>query len=256
MQRIDATGGPPPSRFNAFRGVPLATRDESTRASIAALGSTIDAAAATAAWEAALRAPEWERSPVWIHGDLDARNLLARDGRITAVIDWGCLGVGDPACDVAVAWKMLDADARDVFRTALSVDDATWARGRGWVLSQALNALSYYTLETNAVLVREAERWLAEAVGASASSVLDLSGLLGRGRGVRGLVPQVADQVVQIRELLLEVALVRLQALQQLGAVREGAAETESAPVSSVSSMHRSPPFGVVAVEERGASLL
>jgi aminoglycoside phosphotransferase (APT) family kinase protein len=164
LQRIDATGGPPPSRHNAFRGVPLATRDESTRASIAALGSTIDGAAATATWEAALGAPGWERAPVWIHGDLDARNLLARDGRLSAVIDWGCLGVGDPACDVAVAWKMLDADARDFFRTALSIDDATWVRGRGWVLSQALNALSYYTLETNAVLVQEAERWLAEAM--------------------------------------------------------------------------------------------
>ena len=165
LQRIDATGGPPPSRHNAFRGVPLATRDESTRASMAALGSTIDRAAATAAWEAALGAPDWQGSPVWLHGDLDARNLLAREGRITAVIDWGCLGVGDPACDVAVAWKLLDEDARDIFRKALSVDDATWARGRGWVVSQALNALSYYTLETNAVLVREAERWLAEAVG-------------------------------------------------------------------------------------------
>ena len=164
LRRIDPTGGPPPSRHNAFRGVPLATRDESTRASIAALASTIDTAAATDAWEAALRAPEWVRSPVWIHGDLDARNLLAREGRLTAVIDWGCLGVGDPACDVAVAWKMLDADARDIFRTALSVDDATWTRGRGWVLSQALNALSYYTLETNAVLVRAAERWFGEVL--------------------------------------------------------------------------------------------
>ena len=164
LQRIDATGGPPPSRHNAFRGVPLATRDESTRASIAALGSTIDGRAVTAAWEDALRAPEWGRPPVWIHGDLDARNLLARDGRLTAVIDWGCLGVGDPACDVAVAWKMLDPDARNVFRAKLAIDDATWARGRGWALSQALNALSYYTLETNAVLVRGAERWLAEVV--------------------------------------------------------------------------------------------
>ena len=164
MQRIDPAGGPGPSRFNAFRGVPLATRDKSTRASITALGSTIDTGATTAMWEAALRAPEWQQSPVWIHGDLDARNLLAIGGRISAVIDWGCLGVGDPACDVAVAWKMLDADARDIFRTALSVDDAMWVRGRGWVLSQALNALSYYTLETNAVLVREAERWLAEAI--------------------------------------------------------------------------------------------
>ncbi len=163
LQQTDATGGPLPSGHNAYRGVPLGTRDESTRAAIDALGSTIDAEAATAVWEAALRAPEWGRPPVWIHGDLDARNVLAKDGRLSAVIDWGCLGVGDPACDVAVAWKMLDADARDAFRTSLSVDDATWTRGRGWVLSQALNALSYYTLETNAVLVREAERWLAEA---------------------------------------------------------------------------------------------
>jgi aminoglycoside phosphotransferase (APT) family kinase protein len=164
LQRIDGTGAPPPSRLNAYRGVPLATRDETTRASIAALGSKIDAKAATAAWEAALDAQEWQRAPVWIHGDLDARNLLANEGRLTAVIDWGCLGLGDPACDVAVAWKMLDPDARNVLRTTLSVDDATWARGRGWALSQALNALSYYTLETNAVLVREAERWLSEVL--------------------------------------------------------------------------------------------
>ena len=165
LQSIDATRGPPPSRHNAFRGVPLATRDESTRASIAALASAVDVHVTTAIWQEALRAPEWQQPPVWIHGDLDARNLLAREGRLSAVIDWGCLGVGDPACDAAVAWKMLDADARDVFRAALSVDDATWARSRGWVLSQALNALSHYTLETNAVLVSEAERWLAEAVG-------------------------------------------------------------------------------------------
>jgi aminoglycoside phosphotransferase (APT) family kinase protein len=164
LQGIDATGGPPPSEHNAFRGVPLATRDEKTRASIAALDSTIDGPAATKAWEAALRAPEWQQPPVWIHGDLDARNMLAKGGRLSAVIDWGCLGVGDPACDVAVAWKMLSANTRDLFRTALSIDDATWARGRGWVLSQAVGALSYYTLETLPELVREAERWLAEVL--------------------------------------------------------------------------------------------
>ncbi len=163
LQQIDAAGGPPPSEHNAFRGVPLATRDESTRASIAALADTIDAEAATAVWEASLRAPEWEGPPVWIHGDLDARNVLVREGQVAAVIDWGCLGVGDPACDIAVAWKLLSAHTRGVFRTALSVDDATWARGRGWVLSQAVNALSYYTLETNPELVREGRRWLAEA---------------------------------------------------------------------------------------------
>ena len=125
---------------------------------------TIDVEAVTAAWEAALQAPAWERPPVWIHGDLDSRNLLAEKGRLSAVIDWGGLGVGDPACDVMVAWKILSADTRDIFRSALSVDDATWARSRGWALSQALNALSYYTPETNAVLVSESQRWLAEVL--------------------------------------------------------------------------------------------
>ena len=170
LQRIDAAGGPPPSRHNAFRGEPLARRDEQARAWIVALGSTIDGEAATAVWEAALRAPKWQHQPVWIHGDLDARNLLATQGRLSAVIDWGCLGVGDPACDVAVAWKMLSAHTRDLFRTALAIDDATWARSRGWVLSQAVGALSYYTLDTNPELVREGERWLAEALSAPAPS--------------------------------------------------------------------------------------
>jgi aminoglycoside phosphotransferase (APT) family kinase protein len=164
LQRIDPTGGPPPGEHNFFRGEPLARRDEATRASITALGAAIDVGAVTAAWEAALRAPGWERRPVWIHGDLDARNLLVRDGRLGAVIDWGCLGVGDPACDVMVAWKILSEDTRDILRTELSVDEATWARGRGWALSQALNALSYYTMETNPILVLEARRWLAEAL--------------------------------------------------------------------------------------------
>ena len=164
LQAIDPAGGPPPGAHNFFRGEPLAARDAAVRSSIAALRDAIDVDAVTAEWEAALRAPEWRRPPVWIHGDLDARNVLVQGGRLSAVIDWGALGVGDPACDVMVAWKLLSVDTRGAFREALSIDDATWARGRGWALSQAVNALSYYTLETNAVLVREAQRWLAEVL--------------------------------------------------------------------------------------------
>ena len=141
-------------------------RDGATRASLAALAETIDVDALTVLWEAALDAPEWDGPPVWIHGDLDARNLLVRDGRLSAVIDWGCLGVGDPAFDVMVAWKVLSADTRHSFRAALAVDEATWARSQGWALSQAVGALSYYTLETNPELVREGERWLAEVLSA------------------------------------------------------------------------------------------
>ena len=139
FQRIDPTGGPP-----AGRGVPLARRDAATRAALDALDGFIDVAAATAMWERALHADVWAGPPVWIHGDLAPGNLLCVDGRLDAVIDFGCLGVGDPACDLIVAWNFLPADARDVFRAALQVDDATWERGRGWALSIALIQLPYY----------------------------------------------------------------------------------------------------------------
>ena len=164
LQRIATTDGPPPGEHNFFRGEPLARRDVETRAAIAALDGKIDVDAVSAAWEEALRSPEWQRAPVWVHGDLDARNLLVANGRLSAVIDFGGLGVGDPACDVMVVWKVLTADTRHIFRTALAVDEATWARSRGWALSQALIALPYYSLETNAVLVQEAQRWMAEVL--------------------------------------------------------------------------------------------
>ena len=164
LQQIDPTGGPSPGEHNVFRGEPLAARDRRTRAAIDSLSDAIDVGAVTAAWDSALESPVWGLPPLWIHGDLDARNLLVEDGRLSAVIDWGCLGVGDPACDVMVAWKVLTADTRAIFRNALSVDESTWARARGWALSQALVALAYYTLETNPVLVLEARRWMAEVL--------------------------------------------------------------------------------------------
>jgi aminoglycoside phosphotransferase (APT) family kinase protein len=167
LQRIDASDGPPPGEHNSFRGVPLEARDAFTRSGIEALLGVIDVEAATAVWNEALAAPSWHGEPLWHHGDLDARNLLVVDGRLGGVIDFGCLGTGDPACDVAVAWKLLDANARDVFRAALDVDDATWARARGWVVSQAVGALSYYTLETNRALYTEARRWLGEVLTAA-----------------------------------------------------------------------------------------
>jgi aminoglycoside phosphotransferase (APT) family kinase protein len=159
LWRIDPAGGPPAGG----RGGSLQPRDEYVRSGIAALGDAIDGAAVTAAWEAALAAPEWERPPVWVHGDLDARNLLVGGGRITGVLDWGAICVGDPACDVKVAWAVLDAETRPVFRELLEIDDATWARGRGWALSQAMIALPYY-LHTYPVIVEQAWRWLAEVL--------------------------------------------------------------------------------------------
>ena len=168
LQRVDPAGGPPPGAHNSYRGVPLAKRDTPTREAISALHGTVDTEAATAAWEDALGAPEWHGRPVWIHGDLQPGNLLAVEGRLTAVIDFGCLGVGDPACDVMPAWLFLPADARAIFRAELQVDDATWARGRGWALSLGLIALPYYHI-TNPVLAGIARRAIAEVLAGPAN---------------------------------------------------------------------------------------
>jgi aminoglycoside phosphotransferase (APT) family kinase protein len=163
LHRIDPTDGPPPGTHNSFRGVPLSTRDTETRAAIGALSGMLETEAVTAAWEAALQAPAWQGPPVWIHGDLSPLNLLVEGGRLSAVIDFGCLGVGDPACDLQVAWNLLSAESRDIFRTALGVDDATWARGRGWALSVGLIALPYYQ-STNPALAGIARRAIEQAL--------------------------------------------------------------------------------------------
>jgi aminoglycoside phosphotransferase (APT) family kinase protein len=151
LQQVDPAGAPP------GRGVPLAERDEGIRYWLERFdGDPV----VRAEWEQALEAPPWEGPPVWHHGDLDVRNWLVRDGRISAVIDWEGMGVGDPACDVMVAWKLHSHEARDAFREALPTDDATWERARGWVLSQAVAALAYYTPENNPILFHEAQSWL------------------------------------------------------------------------------------------------
>lgn len=146
LQAADPTGGPGPQPGNAFRGVPLGDDRDSiahesrVRPKIAALKETglVDADALTRVWEAALAAPAWRKPPVWIHGDLDAGNLLLREGTLGAVIDFGTLAVADPAVDLQPAWKFLPAEARPVFREAVGADDATWARARGWALAGSL----------------------------------------------------------------------------------------------------------------------
>ncbi|GHF05376.1 phosphotransferase [Streptomyces morookaense] len=144
MRSVALPGAP-----TAHRGGPVASLDAATRAAIEELRGipqeAVDCDAVTAVWEDALRAPARDGPPVWLHADLMPGNLLVNgDGRLTSVIDFGCTGIGDPACDLFPAWNLLPARARDIFREALGVDDATWRRGRGRTLSQALIALPYY----------------------------------------------------------------------------------------------------------------
>ncbi|GIG62264.1 hypothetical protein Lfu02_66360 [Longispora fulva] len=142
LHGVDTTGGP--VKTGATRGVPLAARDEITRAAIAELGDRVDGARVTSAWEDALAAAPWAGPPVWVHGDLQAGNLLVDRRRLSAVIDFGGLGLGDPAVDLMPAWNLFDAPAREVFRAESGYDDDTWRRGRGWALSTALLGLPYY----------------------------------------------------------------------------------------------------------------
>ena len=158
LQQVDPAGAPP---AGSGRGVPLASRDAQTRAAIESLRGMIDINTVTAAWEAILQAPEWDGTPVWIHGDLQSGNLLAQDGRLSAVIDFGCMGVGDPACDLQVAWNLFSEDTRNLFRAELQVDDAMWSRGRGWALSIGLIALPYYHV-TNPALANIARHAIQE----------------------------------------------------------------------------------------------
>ncbi|WP_257585782.1 MULTISPECIES: aminoglycoside phosphotransferase family protein [unclassified Streptomyces] len=142
----------------------LSERDASTRAAIAELGGRIDTAAVTALWERALRAPRHEGPPMWSHGDLSPGNVLVDGGRLGAVIDFGCAGVGDPAVDLMPAWNLLPAAARPAFREAAGADDDEWARGRGWALSVALIQLPYYW-HTNPPLAENSRHVIAEILG-------------------------------------------------------------------------------------------
>lgn len=158
FRQIDLPDGP-----SAYRGGPLATQDAATRTAIDDLRGMVDTDAVTAAWEVALKAPEWHGPPVWVHSDLMPGNLLIVQGRLSAVIDFGTVGVGDPACDLIVAWNLLPAGVRNAFRTTLQVDDATWARGRGRALSMALIALPYYQ-DTNPVMATNARHVIHEVL--------------------------------------------------------------------------------------------
>jgi aminoglycoside phosphotransferase (APT) family kinase protein len=157
LQAVDPADAPEPA---GGRGNPLAWRDRYVQDAL----TRVDAPGAAELWQEAMRAPEWAEPKVWIHCDLDRRNVLARGGRLAAVFDWEGAGAGDPAVDVQAAWKLVAREERDRFRDLVDADDATWLRAKGWCVSQALIALGYYTPESNPPIHAEATRWLEEVL--------------------------------------------------------------------------------------------
>ncbi len=161
LREIDAAAGPPPEWSNGFRGVGLHDQrsspieDSYLRGRISVLDGFFSLDAVNAVWQAGLDAPAWDDPPVWVHGDPVPANMLARDGRLTAVIDFGTLAVGDPAVDLIAAWGFLPAGVRAEFRKLLAVDDATWARGRVWGLTSLLPSKADLADPVRAALARQ-----------------------------------------------------------------------------------------------------
>lgn len=161
LRRVDVTGAP--ARAVGARGAPLRENDEAVTRSIERLGDRIDGGAALRSWRQSLDSPPWEGGEVWVHGDLLPGNLLVVGGRLSAVIDFGGLNVGDPACDLQPAWNVFSGESRLRFRAESAVDEASWLRGRGWALCQAVVALPYYW-DTNPGMVRQASHALAQVL--------------------------------------------------------------------------------------------
>ena len=160
LQSVDTTDAPRPGKHNWFRGATLRTYDEQAQRALDKLDGHIDVALAREIWKTALDA-RWDGVESWFHGDVAPRNLLLDDGKLAAVIDFGTCGAGDPACDMAIAWTLLTTDGRRAFRERLSVDGATWVRGRGWALWKTLVACAQ-TLGRTDREAEDAQRVLGE----------------------------------------------------------------------------------------------
>ena len=161
LQSIDSTGGP-----KHHRGLPVRLADEMVRKGIAGIRGDVDADAVAEAWNRIMAAPDYDGPSLWFHGDLSYLNLLAQDGKLTGVIDWGTCGVGDPAIETIIAWSLFPPDARQAYRDALRVDDATWERGKGWVIT-GIFGVAYYR-DTNPVLVADKVRAIDAVLADSA----------------------------------------------------------------------------------------
>lgn len=142
---------------------PLKELDTATREALEAARDEIDFDAALEAWDSALQSPVWDGAAVWIHADLLRPNLLVKERRLSAVIDFGSVGVGDPASDVIPAWSVFGPAGRETYRRELDVDDGTWSRARGIALHQAALIIPYYRV-TNPGFVELAKRTVEQII--------------------------------------------------------------------------------------------
>ncbi|WP_211746000.1 aminoglycoside phosphotransferase family protein [Paenibacillus sp. Marseille-Q4541] len=137
LQAIDTSGGPVAGKHNFYRGGLLSVYDKETQTALEMLKTELPTDKLKEIWSIALES-KWQKDSVWVHGDIAPGNLLVKDGKLCAVIDFGVLGIGDPSCDYAIAWTFFDQENRTTFYHSLGCDKGTWNRARGWALWKAL----------------------------------------------------------------------------------------------------------------------
>jgi aminoglycoside phosphotransferase (APT) family kinase protein len=170
LRSVDARNGPIAGTHNFHRGGSLTVYDTETRQSIDKLADMIDVTLVTEVWEMALTT-SWQGPPVWVHGDVAETNLLVKEGRLDAVIDFGSAGVGDPSCDLVIAWTFLDPASREEFRSAVALDPGTWKRARGWAIWKALITLVQFR-DTNPKKAGNAHRVIRDILDDHSRSLL------------------------------------------------------------------------------------
>lgn len=159
LQAIDSTGGPLAGEQNFYRGGDLAVYHEETLRALENLEKVFPTEKLKEIWNRAL-ASHWDSSSIWVHGDVEVGNLLVREGKLVAVIDFGILSIGDPASDYVMAWTFFEKEGRKAFKEALSCDEETWQRSQGWALWKAL--ISYQKEKTKSEQSLWAKRTIKE----------------------------------------------------------------------------------------------
>lgn len=144
LQGIDIARAPGPGKHNCYRGDHPSVYDADIKKLFLDLqADTIDKNGALEVWQKAM-ASSWSHNPVWVHGDVASGNFLVKEGRLSAVIDFGSMGVGDPSCDLVIAWTFFNKESRKIFYERIDLDPDTWARARGWALWKACFLLAGY----------------------------------------------------------------------------------------------------------------
>lgn len=162
LHQVNTLGGPVPGLDNFYRGGSLLNYDAETRKAISFLHGRIDQKAILDLWEKAI-STKYAGHPVWVHGDISPGNLLVSGGQLSAVIDFGQLAIGDPACDLMITWTLFYGKSRETFIQSLPLEQDIWIRAKAWTLWKALIIAAGIT-ESNIIEQQKAFKLIAEVM--------------------------------------------------------------------------------------------